>query len=145
MKEVYLGGNKLAEIGVNGLSSLVHLELQRNNLARIDLKGCASIDELHVFDNPIEALSVIPCRAIRYIDCRKTLLRSLDLSNNPQMDFLFATLNPNLKTVWIAEDRYFSSLEVDEGVEVYYKSPDSFDDVGGDGWGDAWVDPWENK
>lgn len=61
------------------------------------------------------------------------------------MDFLFATLNPNLKTVWIAEDRYFSSLEVDEGVEVYYKSPDSFDDVGGDGWGDAWVDPWENK
>lgn len=145
LREVYLGGNSLAGIDVRGLGELTHLEVQQNELTRIDLQGCEAIDELHVFSNRIEWLSIIPCKAIRYLDCRNTLLRSIDLSQNPRMNFLFATLNPLLKTVWILDGANYSSLSVDEGVEVYRKSPDSFDDVGGDSWGDAQIDPWENK
>lgn len=145
IREVYLGGNKLTEIGISDLPDLTILQLQQNGLTQIDLKGCTAIDELHVFTNKIEFLSVIPCKAIRYLDCRQTLIRSLDLSNNPQMNFLFATLNPNLRTVFIADGANYSSLEVDEGVEVYYRQPESYDDVGGNGWGDAQINPWENQ
>lgn len=74
------------------------------------------------------------------------LLRSLDLSNNPQMDFLFATLNPQPENGMDCGRQVFQQPRGGRGGwEVYYKSPDSFDDVGGDGWGDAWVDPWETS
>lgn len=145
LKEVYLGGNKLAEIQLRGLSELTHLELQDNVLTQLDLTGCSAIDELHIFKNRIEYLSVIPCESVRYIDCRINLLHSLDLSNNPKMNFLFATENPDLKTVYILENAAYSQCSVDEGVKVFYKSPDDFNDVGGDGWGDAMIDPWANK
>lgn len=145
LSEIYLGGNKLAEIQLRGLSELTHLELQDNVLTQLDLTGCSAIDELHIFKNRIEYLSVIPCESVRYIDCRINLLHSLDLSNNPKMNFLFATENPDLKTVYILENAAYSQCSVDEGVKVFYKSPDDFNDVGGDGWGDATIDPWANK
>ncbi|MFR2062486.1 MAG: hypothetical protein ACLS37_11780 [Alistipes sp.] len=101
----------------------------------------ASVDELHVFDNPIEALSVIPAGPSVY-RLPKTLLRSLDLTATPRWTSS-SPLNPNLKTVWIAEDRYFAASRWTR-VEVYYKTPTASMTWAATA-GRAWVDPWENK
>ena len=80
--------------------------------------------------------------AMRQLDCRNNLLKSLDLSNNVLMSFLFATENPLMMKLFINEQSDYNTISVDENVEVLYKYPGAFDDVSGD-WGDDDIDPWK--
>lgn len=143
LQEVLLSNNELETLLVDGLEYMYQCEFQNNRLERLDLTGCASISELYVQNNPLAYFSVYPCTALRQLDMRETAMKSIDLSNNFNAAFLFATENPQLETVYIAEEASYSSLLVDDHVEVYYKKAGEYkDDVNSDNWGDEDIDPW---
>ncbi|MGM9765956.1 MAG: hypothetical protein ACI3ZO_06330, partial [Candidatus Cryptobacteroides sp.] len=99
-------------------------------------------NELYLHNNRLAYLSVHDCAAMRQLDCRNNLIKSLDLSNNLSMSFLFATENPNMTSLYINEENDYNTISVDEGVKIYYKKPGSYDDVES-GWGDDDIDPWK--
>ena len=135
--------NELVELRVDGLKNMSICEFNNNKLERLNLKGCKSIAELYVQKNPIAYLSVYDCEALRQLDMRSTKIKSMDLSNNPNAAFLFATENPQLKTVYIMPDAVYSALSVDEHVEIWYRNPGVYDDVENGNWGDEDINPWE--
>lgn len=142
LQEVDFKNNILNDINVEGLQYLGVLELQNNKLERLNVKGCVSLSELYVFDNPMAYLSVNTCKSLRQLDCRRTALKSIDLSNNPAMAFLFAQENPQMETIFIMPDAAYSTLTCDDHVSVYYRDPQTFDDVDSGNWGDEDLNPW---
>ena len=142
LSELYAAKNNLAKVDLAGLSLLSICELYDNRLERIKLDGCTSISELYLHNNKLAYLSTWDCEAMRQLDCRNNLLKSLDLSNNISMSFLFATENPLMTVVYINEKSDYNTISVDENVEVLYRTPGDFDDVSGD-WGDDDIDPWK--
>lgn len=146
LQEVLLSNNELERLHVAGLEYMYQCEFQNNNLERLDLAGCTSVSELYVQDNPLAYFSVYPCTSLYQLDMRRTAMKSIDLSNNAKAAFLFAQENPQLETVYIAVDSEYSSLLVDEHVEVWYKDAGSYDDdVDVDNWGDEDIDPWTSN
>ena len=119
-------------------------EFQNNKLKRLDLRGCVAIDELHISDNAdLAYVSFYGCTALRYVDCRRTSVSTLDFSGNEKMNFLFATECPLLKTIYIRAGANYSSLAFDEATtKVFEKDPESYSDVKTDNWGDEDIDPW---
>lgn len=142
LSELYAAKNALAKVDIAGLPLLSICELYDNQLERIKLDGCTSISELYLHNNKLAYLSTWDCEAMRQLDCRNNLLKSLDLSNNLSMSFLFATENPQMTVVYINEKSDYNTISVDENVEVLYRTPGDFDDVSGD-WGDDDIDPWK--
>ena len=100
------------------------------------------MSELYLHNNSLSYLSTFPCESLRQLDCRGNSIKSLDLSNNVSMSFLFATENPLMTKVYINELSDYNTISVDEGVEVLYKYPGIYDNVSGE-WGDDDVDPWK--
>ncbi len=145
LQELSLCYNELTDLRVDGLIYLYLCEFNNNNLERIDLSGCVSISELYVQQTPMAYLSVYDCAGLRQLDMRKTQMKSIDLSNNPAAAFLFATENPQLETVFIMETAEFSTLSVDDHVEVFYRAPGYYDDVNNDNWGDEDINPWASN
>ena len=143
LEEAYLSKNSLTDLKVRGLANMTTCEFQENKLERLDLRGCTALDELHIYDNNLNYVSFYECTVLRYVDCRRTKVTSLDFSNNESMNFLFADENPQLKTIYIREGANYSSLTYDETTTVYQKAPETYDNVGGDNWGDDDVDPWK--
>lgn len=145
LQEVSLSNNELETLYVAGLKHMYQCEFQMNRLERLDLTGCTAISELYVQDNPLAYFSVFPCTSLSQLDMRRTAMKSIDLSNNAKASFLFAQENPQLETVYIAVDAEYSSLMVDEHVEVWYKEANSFDnDVDNGNWGDEDLNPWSS-
>lgn len=142
LQEVALSDNSLKGLRVEGLQYMYLCEFNNNNLERLNLSGCASVSELYVHNNPLAYLSVHPCEALRQLDMRNTQMKSIDLSNNHAASFLFATENPQLETVFIAVDASYSTLSVDEHVEVYIRDASEYEDVDCENWGDEDIDPW---
>lgn len=126
LTEIALGFNQLETANIKGLGAVGELELNDNRLREIDLTGLASVQELYIQNNPTLAhLETRPLQSMRQLDCRNTGIGSyIDLSPNPAMAFLFATECPNLKTVYILEGADYSTIAVDEGVEIIEKQPD---------------------
>lgn len=143
LQEVLVSNNELETLHVAGLKNMYQCEFQKNRLERLDLTGCTAISELYVQDNPLAYFSVYPCTSLSQLDMRRTAMKSIDLSNNANASFLFAQENPQLETVYIAVDAEYSSLMVDDHVEVWYKDAGSYDDdVDNGNWGDEELDPW---
>ena len=142
LEEVTLGKNKLASLDIRGLSALATIELTANKIDRLDLHGCTALDELHMSENLVDYITFYGCTALRYVDIRNNKVKSLDFSANEKMNFLFATQNPELTTVFIKEGANYSTIDVDSSVTIYTKSGDDFSEVGGN-WGDGDVDPWK--
>ncbi len=144
LEEVLLSKNQLAELKVKGLDKMSVCEFQNNKLKRLDLRGCVAIDELHISDNAdLAYVSFYGCTALRYVDCRRTSVSTLDFSGNEKMNFLFATECPLLKTIYIRPGANYSSLAFDEATtKVFEKDPESYSDVKTDNWGDEDIDPW---
>lgn len=144
LEEVLLSKNQLAELKVKGLDKMSVCEFQNNKLKRLDLRGCVAIDELHISDNAdLAYVSFYGCTALRYVDCRRTSVSTLDFSGNEKMNFLFATECPLLKTIYIRPGANYSSLGFDEATtKVFEKDPESYSDVKTDNWGDEDIDPW---
>lgn len=145
LQEVSLSFNELTDLRIDGLAYMGICELNNNKLERISLSGCASVQELYVHQNPVAYMSVYDCAALRQLDMRSTNMKSIDLSNNPAATFLFATENPQLKTVFIMENASYSTLSVDDHVEVFYRAAGEYDDVDNKNWGDEDIDPWANE
>lgn len=126
LTEVALGFNQLETAVIKGLNAVGGLELNDNRLREIDLTGLVSVQELYIQNNPTLAkLDTRPLQSMRQLDCRNTGIGSyLDLSANPAMAFLFATECPALKTVYILEGADYSTITVDEGIEIIEKQPD---------------------
>ena len=142
LTELYAAKNVLGKADIAGLSQLSICELYDNQIERIKLDGCTSLSELYLHNNRIAYLSTWHCESLHQLDCRNNLLKSLDLSNNVLMSFLFATENPLMMKLFINEQSDYNTISVDENVEVLYKYPGAFDDVSGD-WGDDDIDPWK--
>lgn len=125
LTEIALGFNQLETANIKGLGAVGELELNDNRLREIDLTGLASVQELYIQNNPtLGRLETRPLASMRQLDCRNTGVKMLDLSPNPAMAFLFATECPALKTVYILEGADYSTIAVDEGVEIIEKQPD---------------------
>lgn len=126
LTEVALGFNRLETANIAGLSAVGELELNDNRLREVDFTGLVSVHELYIQNNPtLTKLETRPLQSMRQLDCRNTGIGTyIDLSPNPAMAFLFATECPKLKTVYILEGADYSSIAVDEGVEIIEKQPD---------------------
>lgn len=141
LQEIDLHNNELTDISIAGLPVNV-VYLQNNHLERLNVRGCSGLSELYVQDNPLAYLSLYTCESLRQLDCRNTDMKSVDLSNNPAMAFLFAENNPQMETIYILKDAAYSALTCDEHVVVWYKDPSSYDDVESGNWGDEDLNPW---
>lgn len=126
LTEIALGFNQLETVNIKGLSAVGELELNDNRLREVDFTGLVSVQELYIQNNPtLTKLETRPLVSMRQLDCRNTGIGSyIDLSPNPAMAFLFATECPALKTVYILEGADYSTISVDEGVEIIEKQPD---------------------
>ena len=142
LQEVDLHHNQLIDIDIEGIPAGV-IYLHNNKLERVNVKGCVNLGEFYVHNNPVKYLSLATNVALNQLDCRNTQIKSLDLSNNENMSFLFATENPNLRTIFINPLSSYSALTYDDHVTVYYRDPESYDDVNNGNWGDEDVNPWE--
>lgn len=139
--EIDLHSNQLTDISIEGLPVGI-VYLNDNDLERLNVRGCTYLSELYVHDNPLAYLSLYTCESLRQLDCRNTDMKSVDLSNNPAMSFLFADENPQMETIYILKDAAYSTLTCDDHVVVWYKDPSSYDDVDTGNWGDEDINPW---
>lgn len=95
-----------------------YIELTANKIDRLDLHGCTALDELHMSENLVDYITFYGCTALRYVDIRNNKVKSLDFSANEKMNFLFATANPELTTVFIKEGANYSTIDVDSSVTI---------------------------
>lgn len=143
IEELALTNNELVELQVSGLKALSLCEFNNNNLERLDLSGCTSIYELYVHDNPLAYFSAYDCAALYQIDIRRTAMKSIDLSKNKNVAFIFAEENPQLETIYIHPEAPINTISCDEHVMVYYYDAKNHDDVNNGNWGDEDLDPWQ--
>jgi hypothetical protein len=144
MEELALTNNELEELLVSGLEALSLCEFNGNNLERLDLSGCPSVYELYVHDNPLAYFSAYDCESLYQIDFRRTAMKSMDLSNNKNVAFIFGEENPQLKTIYIHPEAPINTISCDEHVEVYLYDAEEHNDVNSGNWGDEDVNPWAN-
>lgn len=143
MEELALTNNCLVELLVSDLPALSLCEFNGNKLERLDLSGCPSVYELYVHDNPLAYFSAYDCAALYQIDIRRTAMKSIDLSNNKNVAFIFAEENPQLRTIYIHPEAPINTISCDEHVEVYFYDAQNHDDVDTENWGDEDVNPWQ--
>lgn len=144
LEELALTNNELEELLVSGLQSLSLCEFNGNRLERLDLAGCPSVYELYIHDNPLAYFSAHDCAALYQIDLRRTAMKSIDLSNNTNVAFIFADENPQLKTIFIHPEAPINTISYDDHVEIYYYDAKDHNDVNTDNWGDEDIDPWQS-
>ena len=142
LEELALTNNELEELLVSGLQALSLCEFNGNRLERLDLSGCPSVYELYVHDNPLAYFSAYDCAALYQIDVRRTAMKSIDLSNNKNVAFIFAEENPQLMTIYIHPEAPINTISYDEHVQVYLYDAKEHNDVNSGNWGDEDINPW---
>lgn len=111
--------NELEEFDPRPYARLNLLQLSYNKLRSLDFTGLDSLDELHCNDNPLESITL--CNAtLRYIDCSRTNITCLDLSQCPKINEVDCSGCTYLTTIYLAKGQIVGTISKPESATIVY-------------------------
>lgn len=111
--------NELEEFDPRPYERLNLLQLSYNKLRSLDFTGLDSLDELHCNDNPLESITL--CNAtLRYIDCSRTNITCLDLSQCPKINEVDCSGCTYLTTIYLAKGQIVGTISKPESATIVY-------------------------
>jgi Leucine-rich repeat (LRR) protein len=117
----YLGldYNDLTEIDVKSFAKLTLLQVSYNKLKTIDVSGLNELDEFHCADNPIETITLSNPKLVSF-RCAGTLIKELDLSKCPKLNYLDCADCPNLTIIKLAKGQVIGNITKDDKTKFEY-------------------------
>ncbi|MDR1645790.1 MAG: hypothetical protein LBS05_08230 [Tannerellaceae bacterium] len=112
--------NKLKSLDISGITGLKELHCGANAISSLTVNNCFNIERIYCENNQIPSLHVGSLLELRDLYCSGNRLTSLDISNNPVMDKLDCTQNPDLATLYMSKTQNFSVLKKDGHTEIKY-------------------------
>ncbi|MDR2773482.1 MAG: hypothetical protein LBC19_01855 [Tannerella sp.] len=113
-------GNKLKSLDISGITGLKELHCGANAISNLTVNNCFNIEMIYCENNQILSLRVDSLLELRDLYCSGNRLTSLDISNNPVMDKLDCTQNPDLATLYMSKTQNCSVLKKDGHTEIKY-------------------------
>ncbi len=92
----------IKQIDLSKNVELKRVYLLSNKLSNIDISKNVQLTFFDISNNPITYLDLSANSNLKYLHCYKTELNSLDVSMLPKLSLLWATGNPNLESVNLA-------------------------------------------
>ena len=104
LEGVYLGDNPLNSIDVSANAKIQTLKFYRTNVESVNLTNNVNLEKLECQECKITGLDITNNLSLRVLDCSFNKIQdSLDISKNTSLSQLYATGNPDLKTIWVWE------------------------------------------
>ena len=111
--------NELEEFDPRPYKQLRLLQLSYNKFRNLDFSGLDNLDELHCNDNPLESITL--CNAIlRYIDCSRTNITTLDLSRCPKINAVDCSGCAYLTSIYLAKGQIVGTIRKPENATIVY-------------------------
>ena len=128
LTEVYVDHNYISSLNLAGCSRLAIVEANDNverledyssyfHLKNVNVEGCESLLYLELTDSAIEEIDLSDCAKLQVLRMTWNNLKSIDVTNNPELTHLYVRKNPELtgvidlsnntklKEVWCAESK----------------------------------------
>ncbi|MBO4231423.1 MAG: hypothetical protein J5886_07070, partial [Bacteroidales bacterium] len=111
--------NEVTEIDVKSFAKLTLLQVSYNKLKTIDVSGLNELDEFHCADNPIETITLSNPKLVSF-RCAGTLIKELDLSKCPKLNYLDCADCPNLTIIKLAKGQVIGNITKDDKTKFEY-------------------------
>ena len=128
LTEVYVDHNYISSLNLAGCSHLAIVEANDNverlenftsyfHLKNVNVEGCESLLYLELTDSAIEEIDLSDCTKLQVLRMTWNNLKSIDVTNNPELTHLYVRKNPELtgvidlsnntklQEVWCAESK----------------------------------------
>ncbi len=102
LEKVNLNDNLLSEIELSYNRRLKIIEISDNNFESIDISSL-NLTNLNLSNNRIESIELTENTLLKYVDISDNLISALNVSNNPQLDYLNTTRNLNLECIDVSK------------------------------------------
>lgn len=169
-------GNKLTQLDISKNTALDYLELSKNQLTNIDISKNTALKTLAVDNNQLEKLDISNNKALQMLDCDNNQIselhlnsrnlvsvscaynkiKSLDISNCPELINAYTTIQPKVEKSEDGESIDYVidngdgtcsiPLSFDQGVQIITEpsnsSNDTSSDIPAEGFQDVPSDAW---
>lgn len=115
---------RVAFIDLSQNPELKCLSCAQNYFTSLDLSQNPLLEGLHFNDTYVSSVNLSANSRLPVISCWNTPLVQLDLSNAPDMQFLYAKDCPKLETVYLSEGAQLDKLDVDNHTRIVYGHPE---------------------
>ena len=86
LRVIHCGGNSITSLTLTGMSSLEELNCHGNNIRKLELADCSRLEYLDISGNSFTASPDLSgCPALKYLQCQKASLTSLNVLQNPAL------------------------------------------------------------
>lgn len=125
--------NNIKELDLSGKKNLKYVKASNNKiLEKVDLSNCELLKEITLYNNKISNFNIKGCKNITDLDIRNNEIKTLDISENKNLDYLAIEDNPigyvkggeNLK-IWNSNKIYIY-LDIEENsksIDLDYYFP----------------------
>lgn len=99
--------------GIEKLTSLTNLLLNKNDITNIDLSHNASLEKLYIVANKLTTIDLTHNTLLKYIALGENNITSIDLSHNPSLVALWMN-NNNLNSINLTNNNVLEEVELQE-------------------------------
>lgn len=118
---LYCYDNQFNALDITGCPALTDLGCYNNQLKALDVSANIKLQTLNCYENQLEALDVTTNTALTRLDCNTNSLKTLDVSTILRLSRLFCDKNPDLLTLYMAQNQTIYLLTKDEHTEIIRK------------------------
>lgn len=120
-----ISNNLLTDCSVHMNDKMADFDCSNNQLTSLNLWSLSGLVNFNCSNNPITDLGhTTYFKILETMNCSKTEIKTLNMSQNPLLRQLIATECPNLTEIYVG-DNTISDLQTDEGVKIINGVPES--------------------
>lgn len=123
LRSLYCRYNNLTSLDVSQNTKLDNISFMSNKITSIDVSNNTLLTQLESSINPITSIDVSKNTILKELWCHSMDLSILDLTNNPDLEWLTTLNNPNLSTIYVTSEQSFE-YTVDGHTSFTYKGDD---------------------
>lgn len=105
LKYLNCSNNKLTQLDLSDIPTLEFLDCGNNKLTSLNVTCCLRLATLKCYQNKISKLDLKNTPQLKTLNCNETQLDALDISCCPEIENVFADLNPWLRAFNLSETK----------------------------------------
>ncbi|WP_116787150.1 DUF7619 domain-containing protein [Flavobacterium psychrotrophum] len=97
--DLYCTNNQLTSLNVQSLGNLKQFSCSNNAITALNLAGLSNLETVNVYSNPLVSLNTSGLLNLKIISISNTLLREVNLSNSPLLEYFNIYNNSDLRSI----------------------------------------------
>ena len=116
------GDIKVASLeGIEYCTALTYLYCCCSQLPTLDVSRNTQLEKLCCFGNQLTTLDVRQNTALQLLECDDNQLITLDVSNCKNLQYLYLSPMPSLKTLYMATGQEIRAMDIPNTTQILYK------------------------